>query len=76
MKKVARYEAEDGQLFETAEQAESWDRYITLRKWYESGHGLTGISSAGIARWLEDNQARVMLFYMSTTGHAPDGCSA
>lgn len=72
MREVVRYESIDGQVFETPEQAESWDRYATLRKWYESGHGLTGISSAGIARWLENNQARVMLFY-SSAGHAPDG---
>lgn len=73
MKKVVRYEAEDGLLFEKAEQAESWDRYISFQKWYESGHSLTGISSTGIARWLENNQAQVLLFYMSATGHAPDG---
>lgn len=75
MKKVDRYETKDGQLFETAEQAEDWERFLVFQNWYEArGNSLTGITASGMSRWLSKHRDEVMLFY-SSAGHVPDGCS-
>lgn len=66
MKEVVKYESIDGQIFDTADQAEDWDRFVIFRKWYESGHHLNGVSAAGASRWLDNNRAEVMLFYSSS----------
>lgn len=66
MKEVIKFESIDGKIFDTAEQAEDWDRFLIFRKWYESGHDLHGITAAGASRWLDNNRAEVMLFYSAS----------
>lgn len=68
MNEVIKFESIDGQTFDTAKQAEDWDRFVIFKKWYESDNQLTGISAAGAYRWLENNQAEVMLFYSTGAG--------
>ena len=67
MKKVDRYETEDGRLFETQGEADDWERFLVFKNWYDAHeNSMTGIAASVMSRWLRKNRSSVMLFYSYT----------
>lgn len=65
MRKVLKYEADDGTICDTEEQALARDELLKLEKWYEDNKlygGILGcrIEWEGLVEWLQYNKAEVI----------------
>lgn len=65
MRKVLKYEADDGTPCDTEEQALARDELLKLEKWYEDNKLYGGILGCRIewedlVEWLQENKAEVI----------------